>query len=84
MMETVAWLSGLPKKFSVTESAVFKLAAINNSLLEWFAFRLLRDKIFSLAVAHKFAICNHNHYKITILTYLYLDLISVLGAITKC
>jgi len=42
------------------------------------------DKMFSLTVAHKFAICNHSHYKITILTYLYLDLISVLGAITKC
>jgi len=37
---------------SVSESAVFKLAAINKSLLEWFAFRLLVDKMFSLAVAH--------------------------------
>ena len=39
-------------------SFLFKLAAINNSLLEWFAFSLLRDKMFSLAVAHIFAICN--------------------------
>ena len=39
-------------------SFLFKLAAINNSLLEWFAFSLLMDKMFSLAVAHKFAICN--------------------------
>ena len=31
----------------------FKLASVNKSLLEWFAFRLLRDKIFSLAVAHR-------------------------------
>ena len=37
---------------SVSKSAVFKLAAINNSLLGWFAFRLLRDKMFSLEVAH--------------------------------
>ena len=28
----------------------FKLGSINKSLLEWFAFRLLRDKMFSLAV----------------------------------
>jgi len=42
---------------SVSESAVFfKLAAIKNFLLEQFA--SLRDKMFSLAVAHKFAICN--------------------------
>ena len=48
---------GLPVGPYRSNSSVSE-SAINNSLLEWFAFRLLRNKMFSLAVAHKFAICN--------------------------